>query len=80
MTLPIGILVKLRHLLIFKELQLDLIDILYLNVLEITNNMKPIKLYKHMISNNVFGIREKIKSFRKPANAKHTKKRFKKNS
>ncbi len=80
MTLPIGILVKLRHLLIFKELQLDLIDILYLNVLEITNNMKPIKLYKHMISNNVFGIREKIKSFRKPANVKHTKKRFKKNS
>jgi hypothetical protein len=42
--------------------------------------MKPIKLYKHMISNNIFGIREKIKSFRKPANAKHTKKRFKKNS
>ncbi len=33
-----------------------------------------------MISNNVFGIREKIKSFRKPANVKHTKKRFKKNS
>lgn len=33
-----------------------------------------------MISNNIFGIREKIKSFRKPPNAKYTKKRFKKNS
>ncbi len=27
--------------------------------------MKAIKTYKHMISNNIFGIREKIKEFRK---------------
>ena len=28
-------------------------------------NMKAIKIYKHMISNNLFGIAEKIKEFRK---------------
>ena len=33
-----------------------------------------------MMLNNVFGIREKIKSFIKPDNAKNNKKRFKQNS
>lgn len=28
-------------------------------------NMKGIKIYKHMITNNIFGIRDKIKEFRK---------------
>ena len=27
--------------------------------------MKAIKIYKHLISNNMFGITEKIKEFRK---------------